>query len=84
MNRELKIGGIYRHYKGEEKLYKVIAEAIDSETLEELVIYQSLYDNKEYKKGTIWARPKKMFLEKINNLDKSKYRFEYVGEDSDA
>ena len=81
MERELVIGGIYCHYKGKEMLYKVIAEAIDSETLEELVIYQSLYEHGEYKKGTIWARPKKMFMEKINNED---YRFKFIGENENA
>lgn len=84
MERELKIGGIYRHYKGKEMLYKVIAEAIDSENLEHLVIYQSLYEHGEYKKGTVWARPKDMFLSKVENSNSQVYRFEYVGESEDA
>lgn len=50
--------GLYQHYKG--KIYKVIAEAKHSETLEDFVIYQTQYSKKQ-----IWARPKKMFLEKI-------------------
>ena len=52
--------GVYRHYKGGN--YKVIGLARHSETLEELVIYEALYANP---KSKLWARPKKMFLEKI-------------------
>ena len=58
--QDLVIGGTYRHYKN--LLYKVLAVAIHSETLEELVIYETLYDNP---RGKIWARPKAMFLETV-------------------
>lgn len=63
MERKLKIQRLYRHFKG--KLYYVMCEAIDSETLEEVVVYQAMYG--EYK---IYVRPKDMFLSKV---DKSKY-----------
>ena len=43
----LKINGIYRHFKGD--YYLVEDVAIDSETDKELVIYRMLYeDNKLY------------------------------------
>lgn len=58
MEKELVIGGIYKHYKGNE--YKVLHIARHSETLEEMVVYQCLYGD-----YSIWIRPKKMFLEKV-------------------
>ena len=61
--------GKYRHYKGKE--YEVIGIARHSETLEELVVYKALYDS-EFGKGAIWARPKKMFLEKVNGVPRFK------------
>lgn len=60
---EIKINGIYKHFKGNE--YKVLCIAYDSETLSELVIYQALYGE-----GRIYARQKKEFLSKV---DKIKY-----------
>ncbi len=54
----LKIGGLYRHYKG--KNYRVIAQATHSETLEQMVVYQALYGE-----GGMWVRPLAMFLEDV-------------------
>jgi len=55
---KLKIG-TYRHYKG--SLYRVIGVGKHSETLEDLVFYEALYDNP---KAQLWVRPLKMFAEK--------------------
>jgi len=52
-------GKIYRHYKG--NLYKVMAIAKHSETLEDMVVYQSV------KTGEIWTRPKSMWNETVDN-----------------
>ena len=57
------IGGIYKHFKGH--IYKVLYIAKDSETLEDLVIYQDTLDPNK-----IWARKKDIFLSKV---DKEKY-----------
>ena len=67
--------GIYKHYKGNN--YKVIAIAKHSETLEDLVIYEALYENKISK---IWARPIKMFNEEIEVDGKKIQRFEFISE----
>ena len=56
--KELKINGIYRHYKGNR--YQVLAIAKHSETLEEMVVYKALYGE-----GGVWVRPKEMFLENV-------------------
>ncbi len=83
MKRELKIGK-YTHFKGKDKLYQVIGEAVHSETGERLVIYKALYDSKEFSYGQLFARPKEMFLEEVppekENPTGQKYRFEYIEE----
>ena len=65
---ELKIKGIYKHYKGD--LYLVEDIIYNSETLEKMVAYRALYgDNK------LWIRPYSMFTDIVNRNDQ-KYRFE--------
>ncbi|MFT4629116.1 MAG: hypothetical protein ACI8PV_000224 [Dinoroseobacter sp.] len=62
--------GLYQHFKG--NYYKVIHVARHSESEEELVIYQALYDQKG-----VWARPLSMFTEKVERDGKSIDRFAY-------
>lgn len=68
-----KIGSTYEHYKG--KKYRIITLARHSETLEEMVVYECLYDNPQ---GKIWVRPRKMFEEKVNVEGKVKERFKKI------
>ncbi len=70
---DLVIGGIYSHYKN--KRYKVIGVARHSETLEEMIIYEALYPNDL---GTIWVRPKAMFLEEVVVGDYRGPRFKLI------
>lgn len=65
--------GTYRHYKG--KNYEVIGIAKHSETLEELVVYQKLYDD-----HGLWVRPLGMFMENVVVGGKTMPRFEFIGE----
>lgn len=80
MERSIK-QGVYRHFKGSDKLYKVLGVATHSETLEDMVIYLALY-GKEI--GKIYVRPLEMFLEKVpegrENPNNQVYRFDYLHE----
>ena len=73
-----KIGvGVYKHFKTG-NLYGVIGVGKHSETLEDLVFYEALYDNKMSK---LWARLVKMFTEEVMAPDGiKKSRFTFVGE----
>lgn len=70
---EVKVKGIYKHFKGDYYLVEDIA--IHSETNEKLVIYRSLYGESE-----LYARPYDMFLEKVDKVKYpdvvQEYRFE--------
>jgi len=66
--------GIYRHYKGNK--YRILNEVKNSETQEEMVVYQDINDEKK-----IWVRPKKMFLEEIEVKEEKKPRFEFIQEE---
>lgn len=63
MDRVVIVGKIYQHFKGQK--YKVLCIAIDSETNEEVVVYEALYGNHQ-----IWTRPYDMFN---SFVDKEKY-----------
>ncbi|SHJ73785.1 Protein of unknown function [Clostridium amylolyticum] len=67
--RKLKVGSIYKHFKGNE--YLVLHKAKHSETLEDLVVYQALYGERG-----IWVRPLKMFLEQVEIEGKLVNRFQ--------
>ena len=73
MLRELKIKGIYKHFKGD--FYLVEDVALDSETKEEFVVYRRLYED-----SGLWIRPKAMFLSEVDHVKypnvKQQYRFE--------
>lgn len=69
--------GIYKHFKTG-NLYKVIGIGKHSETLEDLVFYEALYDNEVSK---LWVRPVKMFFdEKIDVLGNKVNRFIFLRE----
>lgn len=72
---EVKIGKVYRHFKG--NYYFVENIAYNSETKERMVVYKPLYEREDGRR--IWVRPEKMFLEKIperaDNITGQKARF---------
>lgn len=77
---EVKIGRVYRHFKG--NYYFVENVAYDSETQERMVVYKPLYEREDGR--SIWVRPEKMFLEQISerldNITGQKVRFQLVEE----
>jgi hypothetical protein len=73
LDEKLKIG-IYKHSKTG-NLYKVIGVAKHSETHEDFVIYEALYDNEVSK---LWVRPLSMFTETVELNGKKVPRFKYL------
>lgn len=73
--RELKIHGVYRHFKGNYYIVEEVAK--HSEDLSEYVVYRQLYGD-----GGLYIRPIGMFLSEVDH-DKypnvqQKWRFEEV------
>jgi hypothetical protein len=75
--RTVELNKVYRHFKG---LYVYVRDiALDSETLEQCIIYNHLGEDK------LWVRKLDMFLESIDkdrtdNITHQEYRFELVGD----
>ena len=70
---ELKINGIYKHFKGD---YYIVEDiAINSEDGKEYVVYRALYGE-----NILYIREKEMFLSPVDKekypLIKQEYRFE--------
>lgn len=74
LEREVKIGCLYKHFKG--TIHKVICFAKDSENLEEKVVYT------HEDTGEVWVRDKKEFLSEVDHNKYpdvlQKYRFEEI------
>lgn len=64
---------LYHHYK--RKPYKYIGLARHSETLEEMVIYETRYENAN---GKVWVRPKDMFFESVEVSGQTIPRFKKI------
>ncbi len=65
---EVKVKGIYRHFKGD---YYIVEDiGYDAETEEKVVIYRGLYEG-----ARLWVRPYDNFIGKTKD---NKPRFEYI------
>ncbi len=73
MERELKIPGIYKHFKGD--LYLVEDVVCHSETKEKMILYRALYG-----KCGRYCRPYDLFISEVDHEKypnaTQKYRFE--------
>ena len=73
MEREILVGRIYKHFKGDYYLVEDIV--IDSETKGKMVLYRALYGD-----GTRYVRPYDMFISPVDKIKypnvKQEYRFE--------
>lgn len=71
--RKLEVNRIYKHFKGD--YYIVLGTGINSETLEEYVIYRALYGE-----GKVYLRENNNFLSEVDHEKypnvKQKYRLE--------
>lgn len=71
--RKLEVNRIYKHFKGD--YYIVLGTGINSETLEEYVIYRALYGE-----GKVYLREINNFLREVDHEKypnvKQKYRLE--------
>lgn len=77
--RTLVMNGIYQHFKG--KKYNVLLIAKNTETEENMVVYQALYGDYGY-----FVRPYSMFVSEVDHEKypdvKQRYRFEFVKNES--
>lgn len=73
MNNEVKINGVYKHFKGD--YYIVVDVALDSDTMDKCVIYRGLYGD-----GPLYVRKYEEFISLVDKVKypnvNQKYRFE--------
>lgn len=58
---------LYKHFKG--NIYEVICKARNSETLEDVIVYQDVNN------GHVWVRPASMFYETVDTPTYKGLRF---------
>lgn len=79
MDREIQVGEIYRHFKGNR--YEIIALGMNADTRENVVIYKALYGE-----GRVFVRSYAGFVSEVNRKKypdaDQKYRFERVDDEA--
>jgi hypothetical protein len=72
MREPIITAGRYRHYKG--KVYKVIGIAKNADTLEEMVVFRAVEDERQ-----LWCQPLGEFRGKVRHEGAMVPAFEYLG-----
>jgi cyclomaltodextrinase / maltogenic alpha-amylase / neopullulanase len=72
MKEPIITAGRYRHYKG--KVYKVIGIAKHSDTLEQMVVFRAVEDERQ-----LWCQPLEEFKGKVRHEGSMVPMFEYLG-----
>ncbi len=74
--KKVETGGLYKHYSNPDKRYKVLHVALQEETQEPCVVYESLYSP-----GLIWVRNLDDWLAIVKDKDGNEVpRFTHVKE----
>lgn len=71
--------GIYQHYKG--NFYRIIGIGKHSDTMEDMVVYQWLYDSPEFWPNPLRVKEKKLFEQTVEINGKQVPRFTFVREE---
>lgn len=84
MEEKIIKGGLYRHFHGNYRLFRVVGTGIyddqNGETLTDVVIYHA--ENKDGSIRQYWVRPKHEFLEMVQiGEGEERQRFTYIIED---
>ena len=80
----LREGQTVRHFKDPSHKYRILYFGENTETNEEMVVYQALYNDFDFdvRIGKIYIRPYSMFMSEVDKEKypdvKQKYRFEEV------
>lgn len=73
---QVEVGAFYRHYRNPEKRYKVLAVALQEDTEEVCVVYQTSHSS-----GLIWVRNLEDWLSIVeNSAGQMVHRFEKIEE----
>ena len=78
MRKTVAVGQVWSHYKHPNLYYKIIAIGTNTESLEEMVVYQALFESEKWGPNKIWIRPLKMWFDKININGKEVSRFTLI------
>jgi len=69
--------GFYRSH--DNKIYMILGSGKDASSLEDIVIYQSIFKDSKFGDYPIWIMPLSIFLGKICVNEKEVLRFNYLG-----